>query len=150
MSLTEEVDALRRVPLFANIEPARLKLLAFTSERLNFAEGQTLFRQGELGDAAYILLDGAADVLVNTATGPRKVASLGRHQIVGEIAVLCDVPRTATVVAAGPLVTLKISKDHFLRMMGEFPQMAIEILRELAKRLDMTTRQLQAALSKQA
>lgn len=148
MSLTEEVDALRRVPLFANIEPAKLKLLAFTSERLNFADGQTLFRQGELGDAAYILLDGAADVVVNTPAGPRKVASIGRHQIVGEIAVLCDVPRTATVVAAGPLVTLKISKDHFLRMMGEFPQMAIEVLRELAKRLEHTTQQLQAALSR--
>jgi CRP-like cAMP-binding protein len=67
---------------------------------------------------------------------------------VGEIAVLCDVPRTATVVAAGPLVTLKISKDHFLRMMGEFPQMAIEVLRELAKRLEHTTQQLQAALSR--
>jgi CRP/FNR family transcriptional regulator, cyclic AMP receptor protein len=148
MSLVEEVDALRRIPLFAHIEPAKLKLLAFTSERITFAAGHTLFRQGEMGDAAYILLDGEADVLVDTPNGPRKVATLGRHQIVGEIAVLCDVPRTATVVASGRLVVLRVSKENFLRMMREFPQMGIEIVRELARRLERTTQQLQAALSR--
>ena len=148
MSLTEEVHALRRIPLFASIEPSKLKLLAFTSERLTFAAGQTLFRQGELGDAAYVILDGSADVVVETPTGARKVATIGKHQIVGEIAVLCDVPRTATIVAAGTLVTLKVSKENFLRMIAEFPQMSIEILRELARRLESTTQQLHAALSK--
>lgn len=148
MSLTEEVHALRRIPLFASIEPSKLKLLAFTSERLTFAAGQTLFRQGELGDAAYVILDGSADVVVETPAGARKVATIGKHQIVGEIAVLCDVPRTATIVAAGTLVTLKVSKENFLRMIAEFPQMSIEILRELARRLESTTQQLHAALSK--
>lgn len=150
MSINEEVDALRRIPLFSNLEPSKLKLLAFTSERLTFAKDQTVFRQGDMGDAAYIVLDGQADVLIGTPSGSRKVATIGKHSILGEIAVLCDVPRTATVVAVDKLVTLKISKDLFLRMVTEFPQMAVEIMRELARRLDRTNQQLQAALSKSA
>ena len=149
MSINEEVDALRRIPLFANLEPSKLKLLAFTSERLTYGKGQTIFRQGDMGDAAYIVLDGQADVLIGSNDSPKKVATIGKHSIIGEIAVLCDVPRTATVVAVDKLVTLKISKDLFLRMVTEFPQMAVEIMRELARRLDRTNQQLQAALSKQ-
>ena len=149
MSLDEEVDVLRRIPLFGNIEPAKLKLLAFTSERLTYDKGQTLFRQGDMGDAAYIILEGEADVVVSMPPGePRKVAGLGRHDIIGEIAVLCDVPRTATVVAGSRLVTLRISKENFIRMITEFPQMAVEILRELARRLEKTTQQLHAALNR--
>jgi CRP-like cAMP-binding protein len=149
MSLDEEVDVLRRIPLFGNIEPAKLKLLAFTSERLTYDKGQALFRQGDMGDAAYIILEGEADVVVSMPPGePRKVAGLGRHDIIGEIAVLCDVPRTATVIAGSRLVTLKISKDNFIRMITEFPQMAVEILRELARRLEKTTQQLHAALNR--
>lgn len=149
MSINEEVDALRRIPLFSNLEPSKLKLLAFTSERLTYAKGQAIFRQGDMGDAAYIVLDGQADVLIGAADSQRKVATIGKHSIIGEIAVLCDVPRTATVVAADKLVALKISKDLFLRMVQEFPQMAVEIMRELARRLDRTNQQL-AALSKHA
>ena len=149
MSINEEVDALRRIPLFSNLEPSKLKLLAFTSERLTYAQGQAIFRQGDMGDAAYIVLEGQADVLISTADNQRKVATIGKHSILGEIAVLCDVPRTATVVAVDKLVALKISKDLFLRMVKEFPQMAVEIMRELARRLDRTNQQL-AALSKQS
>ncbi|MHB1220301.1 MAG: cyclic nucleotide-binding domain-containing protein [Alphaproteobacteria bacterium] len=150
MSINEEVDALRRIPLFSNLEPSKLKLLAFTSERLTYAKGQAIFRQGDMGDAAYIVLEGQADVMIGAADSQRKVATIGKHSIIGEIAVLCDVPRTATVVAADKLVALKISKDLFLRMVKEFPQMAVEIMRELARRLDRTNQQLQAALSKHA
>ena len=102
-----------------------------------------------MGDAAYIVLEGQADVVIGTADNQRKVATIGKHSIIGEIAVLCDVPRTATVVAVDKLVALKISKDLFLRMVKEFPQMAVEIMRELARRLDRTNQQL-AALSKQS
>ena len=149
MSINEEVDALRRIPLFSNLEPSKLKLLAFTSERLTYAKGRAIFRQGDMGDAAYIVLEGQADVLIGAADNQRKVATIGKHSIIGEIAVLCDVPRTATVVAVDKLVALKISKDLFLRMVKEFPQMAVEIMRELARRLDRTNQQL-AALSKQS
>ncbi len=145
MSIKEEVDILRNIPLFAKLEPAKLKLLAFTSERLSFAPGQLLFNQGDAGDAAYVIIDGEADVLIDTAAGKTRVAVLSRNSIVGEIAILCDVPRTATVVAKSPLVVLRIAKDTFFRLVTEFPQMAVEIMRELALRLERTNTQLRDA-----
>jgi len=147
LSLNEEVDLLRKIPLFAKIDPSKLKLLAFTSERLTYGAGQELFHQGDVGDTAYIIIDGEADVLVDTPTGELAVAKLKQNDLVGEIAILINVPRTATVRADSELTTLAISKDQFFRMIGEFPDMAVEIMRELAQRLERTTTQLRAALS---
>ena len=145
MTLHEDVEALRRIPLFAKIEPAKLKLLAFTSEHVEFLEGEAVCREGEVGDAAYILLEGEADVLVETEEGPVRVAHVARNDIVGEIAILCDVPRTATVQAATRVVTLRISKDGFFNLVTQFPQVGVEIMHELASRLHHTTQNLIAA-----
>ncbi len=147
MSLQEEVEILRRIPLFAKMEPARLKLLAFTSQRLAFAAGQVLFNQGETGDSAYIVMDGVADVSIATPSGPVVVATVGRNAIIGEIAILCDVPRTATVTARADLHALRIDKETFFRLVNEFPQMAVEIMRELAQRLEKTNQQLRATIA---
>ena len=71
---------------------------------------------------------------------PFRVATLKRNDFVGEIAILCDVPRTATVRAKTDLVTLRITKDLFFRLITEFPEMAVEIMRVLAQRLEKTTK----------
>ncbi len=148
MSLTEEVELLRSIPLFQNVEPSKLKLLAFTSERLTFAPQQKVVSQGDVGDAAYVVVSGEADVIIETPDGPLKVATLTKNAVVGEIAILCDVPRTATVVANTQLETLKITKDLFFRLISEFPTMAVEIMRELATRLELTNLQV-AELNRQ-
>lgn len=147
MSLNEEVELLRKIPLFANLEPSKLKLLAFTSERITYDAGQVLFYQGDMGDAAYIIVDGEAEVKVGTPNGDITVATLSRNDFVGEIAILCDVPRTATVQAKTRVVTLRIAKDLFFRLIAEFPQMSVEIMRELASRLEHTTAQLREAIA---
>jgi len=63
-TLTEEVELLRKIPLFAAIAPAKLKLLAFASERKVYKPGQNLFKQGDPGDAAYVVVNGAAEVVI--------------------------------------------------------------------------------------
>ncbi|MBL8674134.1 MAG: cyclic nucleotide-binding domain-containing protein [Rhodospirillales bacterium] len=150
MSINEEVELLRAVPLFAKVEPAKLKLLAFTSERLTFDPGQELCHQGDMGDAMYVILGGSADVLIDSSGGQIKVAELKKNGFVGEIAILCDVPRTATVVAHDRLTTLKITKETFFRMVTEFPTMAVEMMRELAHRLEDTNQKLRAVSAKAA
>ncbi len=147
MSIQEDVEALRRIPMFAKVEPARLKLMAFAAERANFDPGESMFHQGDVSDSAYIILDGRADVVVATPGGPLKVAEVGRDSFVGEIGILCDVPRTATITAAEPLRTLKITKDLFFRMMSDFPSIGIEVMRVLAQRLETTTERLRDALA---
>ncbi len=142
MSIDQEVEILRRIPIFAQIDPAKLKLMAFASERVTYKAGQVLFKQGERGDAAFIVLHGTADVLINANNGPLRVASLSENEIIGEIAILCDIPRTATVEAATELTTLKITADLFFRMIMDFPEMGVEVMRVLAHRLEQTTAQL--------
>jgi CRP-like cAMP-binding protein len=148
MTLQRDVEVLRSIPLFAKIEPTKLKLLAFTSEQVEYMVGDVLFRQGDTGDAAYILLEGDADILVDTPQGSVRVAQLGKNDIVGEIAILCDVPRTATVAAATRLLTLRVSKDGFFNLVTQFPQVGVEIMHELASRLHHTTQQLTEASAK--
>lgn len=149
MLLNDEVGMLRRVPLFSGVAPAKLKLLAFTSDRVSYGAGQILFRQGDEGDAAYVILSGSAEILVETPAGQIKVAEVEPNEIVGEIAILCDVSRTATVKASVPVEALRIKKDHFLRLLTEFPEMTVEIVRVLADRLAHTTSELTDARSKE-
>ena len=148
MSLTEEVALLKSIPLFAKIEPSKLKLLAFTSERLTFDPEQVLCKQGDPGDSAYVVIDGEVRISIDAPTAPTgriAIATLGPGAIVGEIAILCDVPRTATVTSTGKTVTLRISKELFFRLITEFPQIAVEVMRELAHRLEKTNLQLREA-----
>lgn len=149
MLLNDEVGMLKKVPLFAGVAPAKLKLLAFTSDRVSYQAGQILFNQGDEGDAAYVVLSGKADIIVDSPSGQIKVAEVEPNQIVGEIAILCDVSRTATVKASTQLEALRIRKDHFLRLLGEFPEMTVEIMRVLADRLAHTTTELTQARSQE-
>ncbi len=148
MQLNEEVEVLRRVSLFSGIEPAKLKLLAFTSKRMVFAQGQNLMRQGEMGNSAYLILSGEADVLLDMGTGPVKVAKVGRNSLVGEMAILRDQPRTATVTAATEVATLEITKESFFQLIEESPKIAIELMRILVRRLEATTLDLTGARAK--
>jgi CRP/FNR family cyclic AMP-dependent transcriptional regulator len=145
VSLQQEFEFLRRVPAFAEIEPAKLKLLAFMSERVGFDDGKFLCHQGDQADAAYLIIEGEADIILEGPGGPVTVATLGANDIVGEMAILGDVPRNASVRAKGRLVALRIAKDPFMRMVREFPSMAVSIMQELAHRLDSTNNQLRTA-----
>ena len=150
MNLNEEVEILKGVPLFAKMEPAKLKLLAFTGERMTFSSGQEVCHQGDPGDAMYVILGGIADVLIDTPNGPLRVAQLKKNGFFGETAILCDAPRNATITASESLLTLKINKDMFYRLVSEFPSMAIEMMRELAHRVEDTNQKLREATAPKA
>jgi CRP-like cAMP-binding protein len=140
--LSNEVELLRRVPLFAGIEPAKLKLLAYTSDVVTYHSGQVLFRKGDVGDAAYVIINGDAEVSITTDSGDVPIAHLKDGDFLGEIAILCDTPRTATVKAKSELKTLRIRKEPFFELLRQFPEMAIEMARIMAERLTRTTSEL--------
>ena len=142
MSIEQEVELIRRIPIFQRIQPAMQKLLCFGSERLTYDPGQTLMKAGDAADAAYVLIEGTAEVTVDSPKGPLVISTMGQHQIVGEIAIFGDVPRTATVTAVTKVEALKISKELFINIIRQNPDAAIEVLRVLATRLANTTRQL--------
>jgi CRP/FNR family transcriptional regulator, cyclic AMP receptor protein len=135
MSLKQEFEVLRRVPMFAGIEPAKLRLLAFMCERVGFDPGNRLMQQGDLADAAYLIIDGHAEVILETPDGLVIVATLGANEIVGEMGILGNARRAATVRAKDRLIALRIPKEPFMRMVRQFPTVAVSIMQELAQRL---------------
>ena len=145
LMLNDEVNVLRQVPMFSCIEGAKLKKLAFSSHRVHFDTGETLFHQGDDADHAYIIITGHADVLTDGPTGPILIAEIPAGNIVGEIALLCGGSRRATVRAASPLEVLVIESKCFMRMLSEDGVACTKILRVLAERLAETTADLIAA-----
>ncbi|RDJ21864.1 ABC transporter ATP-binding protein [Bosea caraganae] len=132
---SEELRALRSVPIFAEIDTPRLKLLAFTGERVGFAAGETIVRQGDESDAAYLLISGSADVLSDSANGSVRIAGMTGYALFGEMGIVTGEPRSATIVAATPVVALRLRQEVFVALFTEFPQMALSVTRLIVRRL---------------
>lgn len=139
--LDRDAARLAAVPLFAGIDRSRLKLLAYASRKLDFTVGEAIVTQGEPADGAYVLLHGEAEVWV----GSRQVAVVGANQIVGELALLADQSRTATVRAAVPVTALKLDKETFLALLREDTGVAAELTRQIGQRLVDTLATMRAA-----
>ena len=107
---TREVDLLREVPMLRPLAPATLEQLAASAATVRFAAGEEIFRQGDHGDRFYVVADGAVDVV----SDGEHLATAERGGYFGEIAVLRDVPRTATVRAKTDVELLALDRDEFL------------------------------------
>ncbi|MGA8261319.1 MAG: cyclic nucleotide-binding domain-containing protein [Arenicellales bacterium] len=142
MDLNSRLDLLARIPLFSEISAPHRELLASSSKVLTFESGEILFHQGDVGDTVYLIVDGEAEVVTEGPGGEIAIATIGRYQFIGEVAILIDVPRTATVVAVADLAALVMPRDIFYRMVTDYPEIAIEVMRELARRLLKTTAQV--------
>jgi CRP/FNR family cyclic AMP-dependent transcriptional regulator len=142
MSLEQEVELIRQFPIFSKIQPAMQKLLCFSAERLTYDAGQVMFNAGDSADAAYVVIEGTVEISVPTPSGPIIINTMTKNEILGEIAIVGEVPRTATAKAVTKLETLKISKELFIKIIRENPDAAIELIRILAARLASTTSQL--------
>ena len=135
MDLKTESDALGKIPMFAKLEPSKLRLLAFTSQSLTFDDGEILFNQGDPSDSAYVLLKGDTEVLVLTGGRVDVAGVLGINELVGEMGVLANAPRSATIRARGQVVALRIEADMFLDLLAENPSVALDVMRQLSSKL---------------
>ena len=145
MSLNDAVAVMTDVPMFRNVDPKRLRVFAFMGETLTFRAGERLFEKGDDGDAAYIVIDGSVDVLVPVDTGEAVVAVLGAREIFGEMAVVCDQPRSTAIAAKTDVTVLRLDRSAFMKLLREFPDIALEMIKLLAGRLQATTSDLAAA-----
>jgi MFS family permease len=106
----EQLELLRRNPIFAPLPEATLEQLALALEEVRAPAGDEIVRQGETGDRFYLIGEGSADVVVDG----RQVQTLGAGEGFGEIALLRDVPRTATVKARTDAVLYALDRSEFI------------------------------------
>jgi CRP/FNR family cyclic AMP-dependent transcriptional regulator len=142
MSLQQETEMLRNIPMFSTMDAARLKLLSFTSERVSYMAGEEFIKQGEVGESAFVIVSGDVEVIIETADGPLTVGTIGANQLVGEVALLHNGRRSATLRAKTPVSCLLLSKDVFFHLLREFPDFSLAVMRDLAARLERVTQQL--------
>lgn len=125
---------LKRVPLFANCSKRELGRIGSIADEIDLKAGKELTRQGKPGREFFVLVDGAADVRKNG----RKVNALKSGDFFGEIALLSDSPRTATVTATSPVHALVVTERNFRRLLGESPEIQRKVLAALAERVAPT------------
>ncbi len=147
MDLLQEAEILRKVPMFAKLEPSKLKLLAFTSEYQTFEDGEILFHAGDPADCAFVILGGEVEILAKTDAGDVVVGVLRDHQIFGELALLNKAPRSATLRAKNRLQVLRITDEVFLKLVTENPAVALDLMHQLSDKLALSHQQVEALQS---
>jgi CRP/FNR family cyclic AMP-dependent transcriptional regulator len=127
----EWINVLAEVPLLASLNSRHLRHVAGLAKIRRFHDGAVMMRTGDSGDAMYVLLDGRAGVQVSRG----RTVGIEMGAFVGELALLDDGPRTATVVADGPVIALSITRTAFRKLLRSEPSIAVAIAEELARRL---------------
>jgi len=142
MSVRAEAGVLQLIPLFADCDKAHLQVLAFAAEKVEFAPGQYVFRDGERGNAAYLILQGTADVQIREGTGIRLAGQLEPGAFAGELSMIAGLPYTVSIFATSRLITAKISRELFMRVAREFPDFGARVQAALARKLDQSVGEL--------
>jgi CRP/FNR family cyclic AMP-dependent transcriptional regulator len=124
-------EMLKQVPLFANLSARHLRRLASRCEVVRYPTNRTVVRQGARGDSFFVIADGTAAV----KKGTRTIGTLAAGDFFGEMALLDGWPRSASVVATTPLVTVRLMRSEFTKAIDDNPQIARGIMAELAARI---------------
>jgi CRP/FNR family cyclic AMP-dependent transcriptional regulator len=127
----EKVELIKKVPLFAGCSKGELEQIAQIADEIDLNEGKEMTQQGSRGREFFVLLEGEADV---TKDG-QSINKLGAGDFFGEIALVADSPRTATVTATSPVRALVITDRSFKRLLEEQPEIQNKVLQALAERL---------------
>jgi CRP-like cAMP-binding protein len=119
------------VPLFAGLSKKQLSQVATIADELDFKAGKQLIREGGAGREFFVLLEGSADV---TRDG-KKLATRSAGDFFGEIALVCDRPRVATVTTTEPSVALVVTESNFRKLVRQSPDIALKVMQAVGARL---------------
>lgn len=140
MDIHENAEQLKKIPLLSGSDKAQLKLLAFTSEAMNFNPGEYLFRLNDISDSVYVILEGEVDIIRDEDPDNIVIlATVDKNNLLGEMGVFLNLPRNASIVAKDKVQTLKIPANRFIKLVTENPDAALEVMRQLSKKISLTS-----------
>src|SRR5262245_12596002 len=131
LSKNAKVDLLKRTPLFEGCSKTELGTLATMSDELGLRPGTVLTREGRRGREFFVLIDGT----VSVSQDGKQIAELGAGEWFGEVALLTDLPRTATVTASSQVRVLVITDRAFRRAVRTMPSIALKVLEKVGERI---------------
>jgi CRP-like cAMP-binding protein len=131
MRLDEIIDRLRAIPLFSQVDPEALRLLAFSAARKQLRPGDILFRRGEYADGGLLVISGEI-VLDASDDGAPSPHVFGPGTLIGQMALFASLQRPATAIARGPTVVLVFSRDLMLKVLDAHPESAAVLRLTLA------------------
>lgn len=126
-------DPHKTIPLFAGLRPFQAKIVTLMGELKTFPQGQPIIRHGEQGNEMYVLINGEADVFIPAANGTRKVNTLERGAVFGEMGLIRHHERTADVIATEDVEVLAVNERFLTRVKRRYPRIAMELFFNLAK-----------------
>ena len=143
MATTVSTAVLKAVPLFATISEEQLRMLTTMVTRRSASRNTTIMSSGDATDSLYIVLSGRLKVMMSDSEGKEVIlAILGPGEFFGEMGLIDDEPRSASVVSIEPCELLSIAKRDFKRVLTENGEMAMAVMRGLVKRLREADRKI--------
>lgn len=133
--LTQRTNALKAMPLLADVPHGELEKLAAKLSVEQHRPGSVIIKEGSSGAAAYFLLSGTCEVRREGRRGDKRIAMLKRGDCFGELSIINPQPRSASVVALENVDLLVLSEQSFRDAMRANRSMALQLVRALAKRL---------------
>ncbi|MEM7799039.1 MAG: cyclic nucleotide-binding domain-containing protein [Chloroflexota bacterium] len=135
----EIIQMLKKVPLFKGLSDRQFKIMVGSVVTRNYADGEAMVVQGEGGVGIYVIASGTAEAILEMNDGEKKsVNTFGPTDFFGELALLNDGPRTASVYARSDLECLVLTRWDFIPLLKQDGEMAVAILQELAGRFRQT------------
>jgi CRP/FNR family transcriptional regulator, cyclic AMP receptor protein len=134
LSGNAKIDILKGLPLFDQCSKTDLREIVKLTDEIDFREGRVLMREGERGREFYVVLEGTVEV---TRDG-KKLATLGAGAMIGEMALVSDKPRSATVTAGSSVHLLVLTENRFRRLLAQHPSIQTKVMKSLADRLAAT------------
>ena len=131
MPRDEKLELLKSIPLFAGFGRRELERLGQLTDLVDLPEGRVLMRQGESGSEAFIIMEGNARI----ERDGRRLSDRSKGDVLGEIAILDEGHRTATVTLTSPSRLLVLGHREFHALMDEMPTVRLSVLSELARRV---------------
>jgi CRP/FNR family transcriptional regulator, cyclic AMP receptor protein len=136
MAHEENKAFLRRVPLFTGLTESQLEILASGTVRRNYPKGRTIVAEGEPSQSLYILLSGRAKVQRSDTEGKEVIlAVLMSGEFFGEMSLIDDAPRSASVITLESCDFLAINKENFKAMLTQNSDLGMAVMRGLVRRL---------------
>jgi len=138
LPLMRRVLFLRKVALFAELLPADLKSVADAAVENLFSDGELIAAQGEPGGEMHVVVAGEIEVVSGPKDDPLGLARRGPGEVVGEMSLITEQPRMASLVAVGDVRTLSIDRPRFERILVERPEVSLAVMRQLCARLQQS------------